>query len=166
MVVQLSGFADDPIAKVRTTIGLTTDLGGGMIQRIITMQVVDRLDAPYPPASFKQTNGTDEGRWWVCWYGAPTKFGTVTDFGATYSTGRRMFAPISGIDVAETDENGALVFQVVKAAGDTWFHGFVLGLPRARGFSWANGQSVDIIPGSGGGGIYGPGSIPDMPGGF
>lgn len=134
-VVQLAGQADDPIVYVRIRWGA---YNAGT--RILTMQVIDRLDKAYAPRSFKgykRTPGTADGRWIVSWYIAETEFGTPLTAGGVYTAGKQ-FADLSGFILSETDETGKIVVPIAKGGTEAWCHAGVGMLLRSRGIDWVN----------------------------
>lgn len=162
LVVNQAGLADDPLAFVRVRWG-PYDSGSG--SRILTMQVVDRLDKPYAPRSFrgyKRRPGTADGRWLVQWYIANTEFGTPVSSGSTYTKGKQ-FSDVSGLILSETDENGTIKLTITKGGTQTWCHAGVIGLLRSRGIYWETAPDDDAPPvstgGSSGGGGSGSGDI-------
>ena len=159
LAVQLAGFIDDPIAFVRIRWG-AYNAGS----RILTLQVIDRLEKDYAPRAFKgykRRPNSQDGRWVVAWYIANSEFGTPVDCAGSYTKGKQ-FANISGFYLSETDSSGQIKLTISKGGDQTWCHAGVIGLLRSRGINWATApDDADTSAGgsSGGGGSAGSGDI-------
>jgi len=133
LAVQLAGLIDDPLAYVRIRWGA---YNAG--DRPLKMQVIDRLDKPYAPRSFRgyrRREGTADGRWLIAWYVAESEFGTPLASAGTVTKGKT-FGTIGSLYISETDETGAFEATISKGGTYTWCHAGVLGLLRDRGINW------------------------------
>jgi hypothetical protein len=160
----IAGLVDDPIGFVRIRWG-AYNAGS----RILTMQVVDRLDRPYPPRSYlgyNRTKGTADGRWIINWYIANSSFGTPVSCAGAYTAGKQ-YHDLAGYMASETDESGTVRITITKSGDETWCQAGIGGLLRNRGIHWltapdddAPGQNTSASgkPGSGGGSSGGGGS--------
>ncbi|GEM_PF-3368597 len=135
----LAGFADDPIAQVRSRFGPLL-----VTSRRLTMEVVDRLDRRYPPTSFRDARGRSPGRWLVWWYISDTQFGPPAGVGVSYPTGNwRELATLGDVRLTHTDATGVIQADVDKTSGaEGWVHTGVIGLLRPRGINWATGADA------------------------
>jgi hypothetical protein len=149
LAVNLAGLSDDPIAMVRIRWG-AYNAGS----RVLTLQVIDRLEKPYAPRSFKgyrRRANTADGRWVVHWYIADAEFGTPISCAGTYTNGKQ-FHDLAGFMASECDENGIVKLTITKSGDQTWCHAGVGGLLRSRGIYWLTAPDDDAPPASVGGG--------------
>jgi hypothetical protein len=155
----IAGFVDDPLGYVRVRWGaFSAD------SRVLTMQVVDRVNADYPPRLFKgygrpSDRPDRDGRWVIAWYLAATEFGTPINSAVSAYTAGKELSNSSGFYLSETDASGSVSLTVTKVGGNVWIMaGLGPTLLRSRGIDWTKAPA-DPVAGESGAGGSGSGDI-------